>query len=151
MKHRHHFEHRFVRNIPEQLETGILYISMEFATAAHSCFCGCGKEVVTPFSPTDWKMTFDGDTVSLWPSIGNWTLPCRSHYVLDRGRILKAGDWSEAEVAAERRRDKAAKESYYGEAPREVSPEVAPAVPAPVKENDGWWARTRRFFTRRGH
>ena len=50
MIHLHRFEHRFVQNIPEQLEPGILYISMEFATAAHRCFCGCGEEVVTPFS-----------------------------------------------------------------------------------------------------
>src|SRR4051812_4233563 len=116
MMRRRHFEHRFVQNIPEKLEPGILYISMEYATAAHSCFCGCGEEVVTPFSPTDWKLVFDGETVCLWPSVGSWTLRCRSHYGLDRGRIVEAGDWSEAAVAAERRRDKAAKESHYGDA-----------------------------------
>jgi hypothetical protein len=146
MMRRRHFEHRFVQNIPEKLEPGILYISMEYATAAHSCFCGCGEEVVTPFSPTDWKLVFDGETVSLWPSVGSWTLRCRSHYVLDRGRIVEAGDWSEAAVAAERRRDKAAKESYYGEARREGAPEPAPAAPPAAKPREGIWARARRFF-----
>jgi hypothetical protein len=28
-----------------------------FRTAAHCCCCGCGEEVVTPFTPTDWSMT----------------------------------------------------------------------------------------------
>jgi len=34
-------EHRFVRNVPRELESGILYISMDYATAVHSCCCGC--------------------------------------------------------------------------------------------------------------
>ena len=59
---RHHvLLHRFVTNIPDSVEPGYLYVSMEYATAAHSCCCGCGEEVVTPFTPTDWKMTFDGE------------------------------------------------------------------------------------------
>ena len=76
-----HLQHRFVPHIPEKLEPKVLYISMEYATAAHSCCCGCGEEVVTPLTPTDWRMTFDGETISLSPSIGNWNLRCRSHYV----------------------------------------------------------------------
>jgi hypothetical protein len=53
---RHHtLEHRFVRNAPRELEPGVLYISMEYATAVHSCCCGCGERVVTPFTPTDWR------------------------------------------------------------------------------------------------
>ena len=63
-------EHRFVEHIPEHLEPGVLYVSMKYATAAHSCCCGCGEEVVTPFTPTDWQMIFDGETVSLRPSVG---------------------------------------------------------------------------------
>ncbi|WP_417924835.1 DUF6527 family protein [Collimonas pratensis] len=27
----------------------------------------------------DWSLTYDGKTVSLDPSIGNWSLPCRAH------------------------------------------------------------------------
>src|ERR1700675_4071925 len=121
--------HEFVENIPDSLEDGTIYVSVIHRTAIHKCCCGCDREAVTPFSPTDWKLVFDGETVSLWPSVGSWTLRCRSHYVLDRGRIVEAGDWSEAAVAAERRRDKAAKESYYGEARREGAPEPTPAAP----------------------
>ena len=80
--------HCFVEHIPERLEAGVLYVSMEYATSAHSCCCDCGEEVVAPFTPTDWKMTFDGETISLRPSIGNWTLKCRSHYVIDCGNCM---------------------------------------------------------------
>jgi hypothetical protein len=64
--------------------TGVLYVSPGYATVTHLCCCGCGAEVVTPLSPTDWKLTFDGVAISLSPSVGNWSLPCRSHYFIDR-------------------------------------------------------------------
>ncbi|RUZ76249.1 hypothetical protein EN943_17980 [Mesorhizobium sp. M7A.F.Ca.US.006.01.1.1] len=130
-------EHRFVDHIPERLGTGVLYVSMEYATSAHSCCCGCGEEVVTPFTPTDWKMTFDGETISLYPSIGNWTLPCRSHYVIDRGKVVEAGPWSDEQVDAERRRDRAAKAHFYGQPPMAESP----AQPVPPKVAPGFWQR----------
>ncbi|WP_372574850.1 DUF6527 family protein [Ruegeria jejuensis] len=110
-------EHAFVEHIPETIEPGILYISMEYGTAAHSCCCGCGEEVITPFTPTDWKMIFDGETVSLRPSIGNWTLDCRSHYVIKRGRVVEAGPWTDEQVAAERLRDRKAKSRHYANQP----------------------------------
>lgn len=106
-------EHRFVRSIPRELEGGILYVSMEYATVVHSCCCGCGEQVVTPLSPTDWRMIYDGESVSLMPSIGNWQLPCRSHYVIRRGRVIEAGPWSPEQVDAELRRDSAAKVRFY--------------------------------------
>ena len=55
---------------------GILYVSMEYATATHLCACGCGLTVVTPISPTDWQISYNGRTVSLYPSIGNRSFPC---------------------------------------------------------------------------
>jgi hypothetical protein len=147
----HRLEHRFVTHIPEQLEPGVLYISMEYGTAAHSCCCGCGEEVVTPFTPTDWKMTFDGETVSLWPSVGNWNQRCRSHYVIDRGRVLEAKSWSDAQVAAEHLRDKAAKARHYERSQPATAPQPAPMPTSPATHPAGWWPRfRRRFFDRRG-
>ncbi|AHY42765.1 hypothetical protein UIB01_09845 [Stutzerimonas decontaminans] len=107
-------EHRFVRNAPRELEPGILYISMDYATAVHSCCCGCGDRVVTPFTPTDWRMTFDGESISLHPSVGNWNQKCRSHYVIQRSRVLEAGLWSQSQIERERLRDKKAKAAHYG-------------------------------------
>lgn len=82
-------QHEFVEFIPETLDHAKIYISMEFATASHQCCCGCGREVVTPFSPRDWNMTFDGEAVSLSPSIGNWKFRCRSHYFIRRGHVVE--------------------------------------------------------------
>lgn len=79
--------HQFVEFIPELLEEGIIYVSLRFGTVVHSCCCGCGCEVVTPLSPTDWSLVFDGVSISLKPSIGSWGLPCRSHYWVVRNRI----------------------------------------------------------------
>jgi hypothetical protein len=107
--------HRFVEMIPDRLEPAVLYISTTYGTAVHTCCCGCGEEVVTPLTPTDWAITFDGESVSLWPSVGNWNAACRSHYIVRRGRVLTAEPWTEAEVAAERRRDQASKARYFAE------------------------------------
>jgi hypothetical protein len=107
----HKLEHRFVQYIPDALEPGVLYISMEYATAAHSCCCGCGLQVITPFAPTDWKLTFDGETISLWPSIGNWNFPCRSHYIIRQSRIITVEPWQEKQSEGGSKREKIRKEA----------------------------------------
>ena len=80
-------QHKFVEFIPDVIEEGVLYISIEYCTAIHKCVCGCGNEVVTPLSPTDWELTFNGKTVSLDPSIGNWSFKCQSHYWIAKNSI----------------------------------------------------------------
>jgi hypothetical protein len=102
--------HKFVEAIPSKVDPGTLYISMEFATAVHLCECGCGLEVVTPFSPTDWKLTYDGVSVSLHPSIGNWSFPCRSHYWIRQSRVEWAGDMPNQQISSIRETDKRLKQ-----------------------------------------
>lgn len=109
-------KHRFVDAIPEKMEDRTLYISIEYATATHKCCCGCGLEVVTPLTPTDWKLIFDGETVSLTPSIGNWSFPCRSHYWIERNAVKWAAQMTEAQIRAVRAHDKSAKTAYFGAA-----------------------------------
>jgi hypothetical protein len=104
----------FVEVMPDTLQDGVLYISMVYALAAHRCACGCGEEVITPFSPTDWHLAFDGEHVSLKPSIGNWNFACRSHYWIKGNRIRWAGNMSEARIDEGRSQDRIAKASYYG-------------------------------------
>src|SRR5574344_731903 len=84
--------HKFVEFIPayEEIEKDTLYISIPYCTAVHKCFCGCGNEVVTPISPKDWKLTFDGKTISLYPSIGNFAFPCQSHYWIEKDTVIPA-------------------------------------------------------------
>lgn len=115
--------HEFVEFIPDDPEEGTLYISMEFGTVTHKCCCGCGREVVTPLSPTDWSLIFDGKTISLDPSIGNWAFECKSHYWIRRSHVKWAPRWSQEQINRERNRDRTSKEKYFGaiEAPTDSS------------------------------
>src|SRR2546426_8011716 len=106
-------KHEFVELIPEILEEGTLYVSIPYATAVHKCCCGCGREVVTPLSPTDWELRFDGKTVSLDPSIGSWALPCQSHYWIRRDRVIWARRWSKEEIAEVRTDQRRETDEYY--------------------------------------
>ena len=106
-------KHEFVEYIPDEIKEGILYISIEFATATHKCACGCGEHIVTPIRPTDWELTWNRDTISLYPSIGNWALPCQSHYWIKNDKIVWSRKWSEYEIEFGRKQDKKKKEKYY--------------------------------------
>jgi uncharacterized protein DUF6527 len=110
----HVLQHEFVTEFPDNPIDGVLYVSMMFATALHRCCCGCGNNVITPFSPTDWTLMFDGRTVSLHPSIGNWSFPCQSHYWITNNRVQWARRWTAREISAGRAADRAAKEEVRG-------------------------------------
>lgn len=98
--------HSYVEYIPEKLESGILYISRKYRTASHLCCCGCGLKVVTPLNPAKWQLTDHGQTVSLYPSIGNWSFPCRSHYWIDHGQIKWARAMSAQQISNVQKRDR---------------------------------------------
>lgn len=110
-------EPRFVEFLPDDIGPGVLYVSMSYAVAAHRCACGCGREVVTPLSPTDWKLTFDGKSLSLYPSIGNWSFPCRSHYYIKDGMVQWAGSMSDAAIQRGRLKDRASKAAHFAKSP----------------------------------
>ena len=95
----------FHTHIPSQKREGVLYISMEFATASHLCPCGCGLLVVTPLSPVFWQLNFDGETISLSPSIGNHDFPCRSHYWIIKNKIFFDKQMSKKEINDVREKD----------------------------------------------
>jgi len=130
--------HRFVENIPEKVDAGTLYVSIPYATAIHNCFCGCGEEVVTPISPTDWTLKFDGDTVYLKPSIGSWSLPCRSHYWISNNQVKWAGALPQEAIDATRVAERQSKARYFAS-----STSVEPERSAPKER---WW---RRFWRSR--
>lgn len=70
----------FVTCVPAELDDGVLYVSIPFRTSMHLCACGCRNKVVMPIRPGAWHLTYDGETVSMSPSVGNHRFPCRSHY-----------------------------------------------------------------------
>ena len=143
---------QFVEAIPEDLESGVLYISMVYATAMHQCACGCGREVVTSFSPTDWKLWFDGENVTLEPSIGNWSFPCRSHYWIRGGKVRWAGDMSQYAIDEGRMQDRQRKAAQFASPiiPEKTSSTTEVSVVAQGEKPDqltmpakvrSWWKR----------
>jgi len=104
-------EPRFVETMPNTIDPGILYVSLDYGSMIHGCACGCGGEVVLPLTPLDWSLRYDGETISVWPSVGSWSLPCRSHYIIDKGQIRWAGAWTDKQIAAGRALDRERKQS----------------------------------------
>lgn len=104
--------------IPDQLAEGVLYISERYHTAIHKCCCGCGNEVVTPLTPADWSLRKSRDTVTLYPSVGNWAFACQSHYWIRANHVVWARAFSKAQIARVRMRDKADKDAYIKHANR---------------------------------
>ena len=113
MKKQQTFDYKFVEQIPKILEESKIYISIPYSIAIHKCACGCHNEVVTPLSPTDWSLIYDGETVSLNPSIGSWGFACRSHYWIENNRIRWTYQWSQKEIEKGRTYDRLAKKEYY--------------------------------------
>jgi hypothetical protein len=103
----------YVESFPKTMEDGVLYISPQFSTACHRCCCGCGIKIVTPLRPTEYQLTDVGGRVSLYPSVGNWNHPCRSHYVIRHGQVIPAGVMDQAEIDEGRALDEAEKRAYY--------------------------------------
>lgn len=117
-----HIQHKFVEFIPEKIEPGTLYISKRFSTATHFCCCGCGLDVVTPLKPAKWQLIERNGSVSLIPSIGNWSFPCQSHYWIRSGRVEWAAAISKKTIAyvqakdlADARKVSESKPRYVGE------------------------------------
>lgn len=120
----------FVEDIPDKLEPNALYVSIPHATVLHLCACGCGNEVVNPLTPTDWRLSFNGK-VSLSPSIGNWSFPCRSHYWITDERVHWSTSWSDAQIYRNRAEDQEVKRRFYGD------PQSGPTPPKQRRQR--WW------------
>ena len=143
MRH-NQLRHSFVETIPASLEEGCLYISIRYRTASHLCACGCATKVVTPIKPAKWNLTYNGETVSLSPSIGRWQLPCKSHYWVRNNQVEWSTGWTDEQIEGGRRRDKKDLRTYYAE---RVSRTVAPSNTAP--ENRSLLGRLWRKVSRR--
>jgi Family of unknown function (DUF6527) len=128
--------HEFVEFIPDEVKERTLYISVTYCTAVHKCCCGCGREVVTPLSPTAWQLIFDGKTVSLEPSIGSWNLPCQSHYFITKNTVVWAPKWTNKRVSRGRIREANAREKYYAETQPDKGAIKAPSAPPIITNPD---------------
>lgn len=88
----------FVERVPSIIEEGVIYISTSVNTAIHLCPCGCKTEIVTPFDPDEWYFTYDGETISLYPSVGVWGAECKSHYWIKKSKVEWSRMYSKEEI-----------------------------------------------------
>jgi hypothetical protein len=102
-----------VHYMPKDLEPGVLYVSEEFGAAAHLCPCGCGLKVRTPLGPTDWTLKETESGPTLYPSIGNWQFPCKSHYIIREGRIVWCTEWTPDQIVSGRRAELERARAFY--------------------------------------
>ncbi len=123
--------HKFVESLPEPLEDGVVYVSIRFRLVAHNCCCGCRQPVVLNLAPNGWKLTFDGKSVSLSPSIGNWSLPCRSHYWITKNAVEWAETWSDTKVMRANKKES-----------QEIKSETTQV--SPESSTEGLWKRLLR-------
>lgn len=141
--------HEFVEYVPKELKEGVLYVSIPFATVVHSCCCGCGNEIVTPLSPTDWRLICDGQSVSLDPSIGNWSLDCQSHYWIKRNAVRWAPSWSRRQIEETRARDRIAKEEFFAGGNEEIQPQTNTSTgrSETTAREESIWRKLRRWWS----
>ncbi len=95
----HHFQDTIPKS--EQIEEGTIYISLKYNMTAHKCACGCGQLVPLPLSPNDWMVQYNGETISLSPSVGNGQLACGSHYIISSSKIVWLKKMNSAESSAQ--------------------------------------------------
>jgi hypothetical protein len=141
-------KYEFVECIPYDLKDGTIYISIAFATAMHKCCCGCGNLVVTPLSPTDWQLIFDGQSISLYPSIGNWNFSCQSHYWIKHNKIKWAPQWSKKEINAGRIQDSLAKDRYFSSNMTSTVHDaiIGIRVPEESRLKDNFWRKLKNWL-----
>ncbi len=140
--------HEFVEFIPKTLEENVIYISVEYGAVTHMCCCGCGEKVFTPLSPTDWKLIFDGETISLSPSIGSWSLPCKSHYWIKNNKAKWAEQWTEEEIEYGRTQDRLKKKKYYNHEKTTRNDDVYPEERQEdkVKTKKSFWTKVKSLW-----
>jgi len=148
----------FVEYIPRQLDDGLLYVSIPYCTAVHKCACGCGNKVVTPISPADWQILFDGEALSLFPSVGNWEFPCQAHYWIRYNRVIWAKPCTPQQIARGRAREDRARQEYFARRSGHGDSSVQQPKPKTIRERfrailfqhiakRSWWRSARRGRT----
>lgn len=101
-----------VERFPAVIEPGILYWSREFKMCAHNCACGCGDVIQLPVDELNYRITEEAGGVTLRPSVGNWNI-CDAHYLITRGGVEWARQWSPEQIAAGRKAEDARREAFY--------------------------------------
>lgn len=121
---------KFVERVPINIEEGIIYISISVNTAVHLCPCGCKTEIITPIDPKEWSFTYDGETISLKPSVGVWGAECKSHYWIKKNQIKWSRTFTDLEIERVRESER---NIYRFKKAKQVDKKVD------SKKNKPWW------------
>lgn len=105
------FDLEVVHRVPEEIEFEKLYVCFDCNVVVHLCACGCGEKVVLPIDPKFWSITYNGEAVSLYPSIGNFQFQCKSHYWIKNNRVIWVPEEHEKVCAHQNRKGKRKKKN----------------------------------------
>lgn len=79
----------YVEFIPDERKENVIYISEKYGTTVHNCLCGCGEKTIMPIDNIinghdyGWKLIKESNgKISFTPSVGNYQIPCKSHYII---------------------------------------------------------------------
>lgn len=141
-------QHKFIEFMPDIIEDGILYISLDYGTVIHNCACGCGSEVNTPLSPTGWEMIYNGEAVTLKPSVGNWSFDCKSHYWITNNNVVWSKKWSEDTIQKIRTIENSETQEYYrNKSSKNSDDDIETLIVKPEsKPESKSWLRTLLFW-----
>jgi len=109
-----------VEFVPKALEPATLYVSERYKVAVHLCACGCENKVTTPLGPAEWAFHSENGKPTLYPSIGNWQIPCKSHYWIKNGEIIWSYAWTDEQIERGRTNDQQRLEEYFKKSKQKV-------------------------------
>jgi hypothetical protein len=70
--------------IPENMESGLIYYSLEYNCSNHLCPCGCGSQTPLPIKDGEWTLDVRNGKTTITPSIQH-RFNFKSHYVITNG------------------------------------------------------------------
>lgn len=88
------FKYEAVSKTPKELDPFTVYVNKEFEVASFLCACGCGHKV-TLLVPDGHSVENNGGFATVYPSVGVWDAPCKSHYYITGGRVDWCSSWSD--------------------------------------------------------
>ena len=138
----------FVDNIPRTPEPGKLYLSCRYRAVIHMCPCGCGAKISTPLHSTGWRLSYDGISVSLWPSVGNWSEKCQSHYWITENRVVWSSTLPRHEILQTREARDQALDRYFANNHETGMQGVVPPHQPPRPRRQTWVSRLWSWATR---
>lgn len=102
-----------VKYLPQELDSGILYVSKKYSIVGHLCPCGCGNKIITPLGSTEWKLKIRKGKPTLYPSLGNWQLSCKSHYWIIDGEIEWSYQWDDDQIKRGQKAEDMRRKFYF--------------------------------------